>query len=123
MFTSQKRVIPRWKEWKPHATQQFRLRSVIQIIGLNIGSEDLEGKICGTSVDNDCLPAVSYYYTLHLTAMSSPFYTSEKLESDCPKWKEIDASMWVNSEVFGGIQGMNREGDVKLTFGSELVLT
>lgn len=34
----------------------------------------------------------SLYYTLHLTTMCAPFYTSEKLESQHPKWAELDVN-------------------------------
>jgi hypothetical protein len=46
----------------------------------------------------------SFYYTLHLTTMSAPFYTSEKLESQNPKWTEIamgDLTCHVNTAVNG----------------------
>lgn len=32
----------------------------------------------------------SFYFTLHLTSMSAPFYTSEKISSPNPRWKEFD---------------------------------
>lgn len=31
-----------------------------------------------------------FYYTLHLTPMCAPFYTSEKIENPHPKWLELD---------------------------------
>lgn len=46
----------------------------------------------------------SFYYTLHLTTMSAPFYTSEKLESKNPKWAEIDVgdlTCHINTAVNG----------------------
>jgi hypothetical protein len=46
----------------------------------------------------------SFYYTLHLTTMSAPFYTSEKLESSNPKWADIeirDLTCHVNTAVNG----------------------
>lgn len=33
-----------------------------------------------------------FYYTLHLTSMSAPFYTSEEIDSPNPKWTELDLS-------------------------------
>jgi len=45
-----------------------------------------------------------FYYTLHLTTMSAPFYTSEKIESKNPKWAEIevrDLTCHVNTAVNG----------------------
>lgn len=55
---------PRCRDWTNLATQQLRLRNLIQITGHNI--------IC----DQKC----SIYFTLHLTSMSAPFYTSEQVE-------------------------------------------
>ncbi|XP_023711583.1 UV radiation resistance-associated gene protein isoform X2 [Cryptotermes secundus] len=58
----------------------------------------------------------SFYYTLHLTTMSAPFYTSEKLESSNPKWAEIeirDLTCHVNTAVNGIVIRMwlHREGE------------
>lgn len=66
---------PRCRDWTPLATQQLRLRNLIQITGHNI------------KCDEKC----SVYYTLHMTSMSSPFFTSEI--SDSPTnaiWPEIN---------------------------------
>lgn len=56
---------PRCRDWSPLATQQLRLRNLIQITGHNIDAD------ANTSI----------YFTLHLTLMSAPFFTSERLES------------------------------------------
>nr|CAD7586127.1 unnamed protein product [Timema genevievae] len=97
----------RWREWLPLATQQLRLRNLIQVIGYNVWwGETLEtdkkqyqdlNRSDSSAHTNQRLkkPRTStlktwFYYTLHLTTMSAPFYTSEKLESDNPKWAEID---------------------------------
>ncbi|XP_073986915.1 UV-resistance associated gene isoform X3 [Rhodnius prolixus] len=79
-----KRGIVRWKEWIPLVTQQQRLRNLIQIIAYNI--QVPEEVIASKTIDTK----LSYYYTLHLTTMSSPLYISEKLESENPKWSEIE---------------------------------
>lgn len=66
---------PRCCDWTPLATQQLRLRNLIQITGHNI--------VCKTNC--------SIYYTLHMTSMSSPFFTSQ--HADTPKsaiWPEIN---------------------------------
>lgn len=66
---------PRCRDWTALISQQLRLRNLIQISGHNI--------ICDTKS--------SIYYTLHLTSMSAPFFTSEKIET--PKnaiWPEIN---------------------------------
>lgn len=57
------------------ATQQLRLRNLIQITGHNVVAD------ANTSV----------YFTLHLTLMSAPFFTSERLESFRNAiWSEIN---------------------------------
>lgn len=66
---------PRCRDWTALVSQQLRLRNLIQISGHNI----------------ECEPNSSIYFTLHLTSMSAPFFTSEKLET--PKnaiWPEIN---------------------------------
>ncbi|CAG4996278.1 unnamed protein product [Parnassius apollo] len=72
---------PRCREWTPLATQQLRLRSLIQIVGYNIRPPEW------------CTRQCSYYLTLHHTTMSAPFYTSERICSPHPKWKEIDSEI------------------------------
>ncbi|KOB71300.1 putative p63 [Operophtera brumata] len=54
---------PRCREWTPLATQQLRLRSLIQIVGYNIRPPEW------------CSTQCSFYLTLHHTTMSAPFYT------------------------------------------------
>lgn len=72
---------PRCREWTPLATQQLRLRSLIQIVGYNIRPPE------------GCRSQCNFYYTLHHTTMSAPFYTSERISSTHPKWKEIDSEI------------------------------
>ncbi|KAL0859854.1 hypothetical protein ABMA27_010193 [Loxostege sticticalis] len=72
---------PRCREWTPLATQQLRLRSLIQIVGYNIRPPE------------GCTSQCSFYLTLHHTTMSAPFYTSERISSPHPKWKEIDSEL------------------------------
>ncbi|XP_039281299.1 UV radiation resistance-associated protein [Nilaparvata lugens] len=81
MSLLQQRAPLRWKEWLPLITEQQRLRSVIQIIAYNVKYE----------TENKC-EKCSFYYTLHTTTMSAPFYTSEKLESENPKWAELEVN-------------------------------
>ncbi|KAL1123920.1 hypothetical protein AAG570_001690 [Ranatra chinensis] len=84
----------RWKEWVPLVSQQQRLRSLIQVIAYNVQvDEKLLKREKGVKW--------SYYYTIHLTTMSSPLYTSERLESDNPKWAEIE----INQEN-GAVNGI-----------------
>nr|CAD7424893.1 unnamed protein product [Timema monikensis] len=83
---------------------QLRLRNLIQVIGYNVWWGETDKKLYQDLNKSDSSahtnqrlkkPRTStlktwFYYTLHLTTMSAPFYTSEKLESDNPKWAEID---------------------------------
>ncbi|XP_072382566.1 UV radiation resistance-associated gene protein [Diabrotica undecimpunctata] len=64
----------RVRQWVSLITQQYRLRHVYQIMGLNLGTDDTG----------------SFYYTLHLTTMSAPFYTSEEMNNPNPKWSELN---------------------------------
>ncbi|XP_065202120.1 UV radiation resistance-associated protein [Planococcus citri] len=86
----------RWKEWIPLVTQQQRLRNLIQVIGYNIG-RNVENR----SKNNK---DVYYYYTLHLATMCAPFYTSEKIAKEHPKWSEINFSNIDPS--FGSVTGI-----------------
>ncbi|XP_012260852.2 uncharacterized protein LOC105688841 [Athalia rosae] len=74
----QPRTTPRYKVWLPLATQQLRLRNLIQVIGYNLTTEE------------PCETKRSFYYTLHRTTLSSPFYTSEPIDSVSPKWASLD---------------------------------
>ncbi|XP_046490380.1 UV radiation resistance-associated gene protein isoform X1 [Neodiprion pinetum] len=78
-LTLQPRSAPRYKVWLPLATQQLRLRNLIQVIGYNL-------KIENSSTDGK----EWFYYTLHRTNMSSPLYTSEPIDNTCPKWAGLD---------------------------------
>lgn len=51
----------------------------MQIIGFNINLDHKDEE-----------EDVSYYYTLHLSTMCAPFYTSEKLAKDNPMWSEVN---------------------------------
>lgn len=73
-LTLQPRIVPRYKTWLPLATQQLRLRNLIQVIGCNLKSKEA------------CL----YYYTLHRTSMSSPLYTSEVIDNANPRWSSLE---------------------------------
>lgn len=73
---------PRCRDWTALATQQLRLRNLIQISGHNI----------------ICDPKCSIYFTLHQTSMSAPFFTSEKLESHKNAiWPEINCQSIIKS--------------------------
>lgn len=99
MFLTQ-HFVPRWKkEWLPLATQQLRLRNLIKILAYSIENDDKErvGSKMNNASDSRCLINKTYYFTLHATTMSAPFYTSEKLRSESPKWKELEISSWEGS--------------------------
>lgn len=76
-LTLQPRIFPRYKTWLPLATQQLRLRNLVQIIGCNLKT-DTNDEICW------------FYYTLHRTSMSSPIYTSEAIDNVNPRWSSLD---------------------------------
>lgn len=66
---------PRCRDFVGLATQQLRLRNLIQITGHRIV----------------CEPKCSIYFTLHMTSMSAPFFTSEKIETpNNAIWSEIN---------------------------------
>ncbi|XP_018564038.1 uncharacterized protein LOC108905583 [Anoplophora glabripennis] len=73
----------RGRQWVPLISQQFRLRHVYQIIGFNLLSET----------------AGSYYFTLHLTTMCAPFYTSQQIQNPNPKWPELDLRNIANTSA------------------------
>lgn len=69
---------PRCRKFEPLATSQLRLRNLIKISGINFEG-DCDDK-------SDLL-----YFTLHLSAFSKPFYTSEKIECRSKiDWPEIN---------------------------------
>ncbi|XP_011641027.1 UV radiation resistance-associated gene protein [Pogonomyrmex barbatus] len=76
-LTLQPRIAPRYKTWLHLATQQLRLRSLIQIIGHNLKA-NINGEICW------------FYYTLHRSSMSSPLYTSEPIDNANPRWSSLE---------------------------------
>ncbi|KAF7394039.1 hypothetical protein HZH68_010858 [Vespula germanica] len=76
-LTLQPRIAPRYKTWLPFATQQLRLRSLIQIIGYKLRT-NVNSEICW------------FYYTLHRTTMSSPIYTSELIDNANPRWSSLE---------------------------------
>ncbi|XP_070528645.1 UV radiation resistance-associated protein isoform X2 [Cardiocondyla obscurior] len=76
-LTLQPRIAPRYKTWLPLATQQLRLRGLIQVIGHNLKT-DVNGRTCW------------FYYTLHRSSMSSPLYTSEAIDNANPRWSSLE---------------------------------
>lgn len=62
---------------------QCRLRHLNQIIGLNLSSKGFG----------------SFYFTLHSTTMSAPFYTSEKITNPNPRWRELDFIEMANTSA------------------------
>uniref|UniRef100_A0A6B2EAN3 UV radiation resistance-associated gene protein n=1 Tax=Phlebotomus kandelakii TaxID=1109342 RepID=A0A6B2EAN3_9DIPT len=70
--------------WSPLATQQLRLRNLVQV----------------TSGRIRCSQESRIYFTLHLSAMSAPFYTSEKVESgEDATWQEIHSPTILKSSA------------------------
>ncbi|GAB0099342.1 UV radiation resistance-associated gene protein [Sergentomyia squamirostris] len=75
------------KIWTPLATQQLRLRNLLQITASRIR----------------CPENCRIYFTLHLSTMSAPFYTSTKLEVGAKEeivvWQEIKSTTMVKSSA------------------------
>jgi UV radiation resistance-associated gene protein len=68
---------PRCRRFEPLVTTQIRLRNLIKITGVNFHCDDDKN--------------FAVYYTLHLSAFSKPFYTSDKLECRSKlEWPEIN---------------------------------
>ncbi|XP_044759353.1 UV radiation resistance-associated protein isoform X2 [Coccinella septempunctata] len=65
----------RGRQWSPLITQQLRLRHINQVWCLNLKCE--RNKL------------LKFYFTLHLTTMSAPFYTSDKTCGPHPKWQDL----------------------------------
>lgn len=81
MFTPR----PRCRNFEPLVTSQMRLRNLIKISGTNFHCDGDDKKIL-------------LYYTLHLSAFSKPFYTSEKLDYRSNlDWLEINCQQLQNS--------------------------
>ncbi|XP_076236627.1 UV-resistance associated gene [Calliopsis andreniformis] len=76
-LTLQPHIVPRYKTWLPLATQQLRLRNLIQIIGCNL-KPNVNSEVCW------------FYYTLHRTSMSSPLYASEPIDNMNPRWSSLE---------------------------------
>ncbi|XP_014259994.1 UV radiation resistance associated protein [Cimex lectularius] len=105
------RGVLRWKEWMPLVTQQQRLRSLIQVIAYNIQVKD-------DILSKHKVKKLSYYFTLHLSTMSAPVYTSEKLESENPKWCEVNIGQQYGAATGVVIRlwvSINGEADYEVT--------
>ncbi|KAK9881429.1 hypothetical protein WA026_016315 [Henosepilachna vigintioctopunctata] len=76
----------RGRQWSPLLTQQLRLRHINQIWCLNLNSEIVK--------------AGSFYFTLHLTSMSAPFFTSERIHGPHPKWQDLILNKFPSASAF-----------------------
>lgn len=56
---------------------QLRLRNLCQIIGYNLET-DRKFETCW------------FYFTIHRSSMSSPFYTSEPIDNVSPRWSSLE---------------------------------
>ncbi|XP_050438446.1 UV radiation resistance-associated protein [Adelges cooleyi] len=111
IMTSKSKTI-RPQEWVPFVTQQQRLRNLIQILGYNL---------CADQAYLANKP--SFYYTLHLTTMCAPLYTSEKICGRNPKWKKLDICSTIGSAkavVIRLWQDSNDRTKVLFVWGIEL---
>lgn len=93
---------PRCRNFEPLATTQLRLRNLIKITGTNFHCDD--DKI------------FSLYFTLHLSAFSKPFYTSEKVEyRNKVEWPEINCQQIQSSaNKFICVRVWRRENKTKI---------
>ncbi|KAL1518099.1 hypothetical protein ABEB36_001774 [Hypothenemus hampei] len=73
----------RSRGWVPLITQQLRLRHIYQIYAYNV-------------TDNR---KASFYFTLHNTPLSCPFYTSEVIGGRNLKWNELFLDNSINTNV------------------------
>lgn len=78
---------PRCLDWTPLATQQLRLRNLIQIIGFNVE--------CDSN-------ASDLYFTLHSSPLAAPFYKSQAIEKPSVSsraliWPEINCEQMARS--------------------------
>ncbi|XP_046402166.1 uncharacterized protein LOC124168097 [Ischnura elegans] len=92
---------PKWKEFAPLFSQQCRLRHLVRITAFNVDVvEDRKSKEhrrvtptpspLHTASGEPSSEVFYYYYTLHLTTMSAPFYKSEKIQGENPRWAELE---------------------------------
>lgn len=74
---------PRCREYEPLVTAQVRLRNLIKISAVNLHCDDKDD---------------SLYFTLHLSAFSKPFYTSERMDyREKIQWPEINSPIMQTS--------------------------
>ncbi|XP_071453755.1 UV radiation resistance-associated gene protein [Hetaerina americana] len=93
----------KWKEFAPLFSQQCRLRHLVRITAFNVDFIE-DGKMkearrvnptpspvhSANHGDSSVSEICFYYYTLHLTTMSAPFYKSEKIQGENPRWAELE---------------------------------
>jgi len=70
----------KYRDWTPTDSNQIRLRHLRQICARCIRRDP------PASDADEC----KFYYTLHITMMSAPFYTSEYLSGENIDWSDID---------------------------------
>lgn len=94
---------PRFRNYEPLVTNQLRLRNLIKITGINFHCDD---------DDKKCL----VYFTLHLSAFSKPFYTSEKVECRSKvEWPEINChQIQISSHKFICVRVWKRDNKRKI---------
>jgi len=69
----------KYRDWTPNYTNQVRLRHLRQICAR-----------CISQKPRATAEVSVFYYTLHVTIMSAPFYTSETLPGENIDWNDID---------------------------------
>ena len=94
---------PRFRNYEPLVTTQLRLRNLIRITGINFHCDD-DDKKC------------SVYFTLHLSAFSKPFYTSEKVDYRSKvEWPEINChQIQISTNKFICVRVWKRDNKIKI---------
>ncbi|KAL3284099.1 hypothetical protein HHI36_018267 [Cryptolaemus montrouzieri] len=101
----------RGRQWSPLISQQIRLRHINQVWCFNLKSEVMR--------------TGSFYFTLHVTAMSAPFFTSERTHGPHPKWQDLSMNNFPSASAIV-LRIWQHEGDtsehdtILLTWGVHL---
>lgn len=94
---------PRCRDFEPLVTTQLRLRNLIKITGINVHCDDDDKNF-------------SLYFTLHSSAFSKPFYTSEKVDYRSKiDWPEINCEkVQTSSQKFICVRVWRRDNKRKI---------
>ncbi|XP_057376336.1 UV radiation resistance-associated gene protein-like [Daphnia carinata] len=76
------------REWTPTDTNQIRLRHLRKVCIRNVWLKQETNP-----------ESIVFYYTLHITTMSAPFYTSEHQSGESIDWNDVDTRKFPESIV------------------------